>query len=313
MTGPRPLTTLGGQPLGPAVFGAMQCGDGADEAASHAMFEASLEAGIRHFDTAHAYTGGASEQLVGAFAAPRREQLFVATKVGLKGGAGRQNLTSQFDVSRRRLGLDQVDLLYLHRFDPDTPLEETMEVFAEFHHKGWVRHFGLSNFAAWQVMKAVGVAERLGLTVDVIQPMFSLVKRQAEVELLPMARSEGMTACTYSPLGGGLLTGKYVSHEGGRLTRDPKYSARYAPAWMFDAAAALSRIAQKVGVHPATLAVAWVLHHPCRPVPIVSGKSTQQLQPSLEGLRHSLSPEMFRALSQLTPAPAPATDRLEEV
>lgn len=309
---PKTFSTLAGDALGRAAFGAMQCGQGADEAASRSMFEACLQAGIRHFDTAHSYTDGRSEELLGAFAARDRERIFVATKVGLKGGAGRDNLFAQLDLSRRRLGLEQVDLLYLHHFDPDTPLEETLEVFAEFHRKGWARHFGVSNFAAWQTMKAVMIAERLGICIDAIQPMFSLVKRQAEVEILPLARSEGLTAFTYSPLGGGLLTGKYAADGGGRLTDDPKYASRYAPAWMHEAARALKGMAEAAGTHPATLAVAWVAHHPLGPVPIVSGKSTDQLRPSLDGLAYGLSAEAFAAISRLTPTPAPATDRLEE-
>lgn len=313
MTARGPLTTLAGDALGPAAFGAMQCGEGADAAASRAMLEACLEAGIRHFDTAFSYTGGKSEQIIGGFAARDRARVFVATKVGLSGGAGRANLAAQFDVSRRRLGLDQVDLVYLHRFDPATPLDETMELFAEFHGQGWARHFGVSNFAAWQVMKADAAARRFGLSIDAIQPMFSLVKRQAEVELLPMAQSEGIAAFTYSPLGGGLLTGKYTGQRGGRITDDPKYTVRYGPAWMHEAARALTAQAERAGVHPATLAIAWIAHHPLGPVPIISGKSLDQLRPSLDGLAYALAPEAFEALSQLTPAPAPATDRLEEV
>lgn len=312
MSGGNVLTTISGDTLGPAVFGAMQCGAGADARASQAMFEACLDTGIRHFDTAYSYTEGQSEKLVGRFAVKDRERIFVATKAGLSGGAGRANLTAQFDESRKRLDLDVVDLFYLHRFDPDTPLETTLDYFAELRQKGQARYFGLSNFAAWQVMKARCLATERGLAIDVIQPMFSLVKRQAEVELLPMAAGEGMSACTYSPLGGGLLTGKYAANQGGRLTADAKYASRYAPDWMHAAAADLKALADDVGVHPATLAVAWVIHHPTRPVPIISGKSVEQLAPSLAGTRHPLSVDMFARLSRLTPAPAPATDRLEE-
>lgn len=307
------LRTLAGAELIPAAFGAMQVGGAADEAQSRLMFECCLEQGIRHFDTAFSYTNGESERILGRFATPMRDQLFIATKAGLSGGAGRANLAAQFDDSRGRLGLDQVDLLYLHRFDPDTPLEETFEFFADLRQRGLARHFGVSNFAAWQVMKAVRVATALDLTIDVIQPMFSLVKRQAEVELLPMCTSEGILACTYSPLGGGLLTGKYAAQQSGRLTADTKYAERYAPDWMHKAAAELKEVARMEGVHPATLAVAWVAQHQDRPAPIISGKSVEQLEPSLSGLRYQLSDEIYERLSGLTPVPAPATDRLEEV
>lgn len=306
------LRTLAGAELIPAAFGAMQVGGGADEAQSRAMFERCLEEGIRHFDTAHLYTNGESERILGRFAGPKREQLFIATKVGHSGGAGRANLAAQFELSRQRLSLDQVDLLYLHRFDPDTPLEETFELFADLRQRGLARHFGVSNFAAWQVMKAAGVAAAFDVSIDVVQPMFSLVKRQAEVELLPMCSSEGILACTYSPLGGGLLTGKYAARQAGRLTADPKYAQRYAPDWMHQAAAELAELARTEDVHPATLAVAWVAHHPTGPAPIISGKTVEQLEPSLAGLRYQLTSDLQARLSRLTPAPAPATDRLEE-
>jgi aryl-alcohol dehydrogenase-like predicted oxidoreductase len=163
----------------------MQCGGRADAAQSMAMFHACHAAGLRHFDTAWIYTDGASETLLGQFA--RDHDILIATKVGYSGGAGRANLTAQFDTSRKRLGRDGVDLLYLHRFDPDTPLVETLTVFAEWQSRGLIARIGLSNFAAWQVMKAQAVAAALGTRIDAIQPMYSLVKRQAEVELLPMA------------------------------------------------------------------------------------------------------------------------------
>lgn len=306
------LQTISGIPVTPAAFGAMQFGGKADESASREMLERCLEAGIRHFDTAHVYTGGESERILGRFAALIRDDLFIATKVGATGRADRANLSAQFEESQARLGFDRVDLLYLHRFDPEVPLEETAEFFAELKQRGQARHFGVSNFAAWQVMKMAGIAKSLDFSIDVIQPMFSLVKRQAEVELLPMCLSEDILACTYSPLGGGLLTGKYARNEGGRLTTDQNYAKRYAPSWMHDAAAGLRALADREGVHPATLAVAWIAKHRLGPVPIVSGRSVAQLEPSLQGLSYGLTSELQAELNDLTPTPPPATDRLEE-
>lgn len=306
------LTTANGQGLGPAIFGAMQCGAGADEAESRAMFDACLAQGIRHFDTAFAYTDGASERILGTWAADRRDDLFIATKGGLTGGAGRAGLEREFDSSRQRLGMDSVDLLYLHRFDPDTPLEKTLEFYAGLKQAGKIRHLGLSNCAAWQAMKMICAARRFDLTLDVIQPMFSLVKRQSEVEILPMCASEGLLAATYSPLGGGLLTGKYLGGGTGRLTENDKYRARYGQTWMHEAAAGVAALAQEVGHHPAALAVAWVAHHPLRSVPIISARSLDQLRPSLAGATMDLPDALFDRLSALTPRPAPATDRLEE-
>lgn len=296
----------------PLAFGTMQFGAGADEPASRAMFEACIAGGLTHFDTACGYADGASEILLGRFAAPLRDRLFIATKVGYHGGAGRANLTEQFDGSRRRLAMDRVDLLYLHRFDPDTPLTETIETLADFQARGLVGRIGLSNFAAWQVMKAQGIARALGTRIDAIQPMYSVVKRQAEVELFPMAADQGITAYTYSPLGGGLLSGKYAAGQTGRLTEDARYAIRYAAATMAAAAAALSALAAELGSHPATLAVAWARRHPSRPVPLISARSAGQLAPSLSAALYPMTDETYARIAALYPAPPPATDRTEE-
>ena len=291
------------------AFGAMQCGGRADAAQSMAMFDACLEAGIRHFDTAWGYTDGASETLVGRFA--QDHDIQIATKVGYVGGAGRANLTAQFDTSQRRLNAP-VDLLYLHRFDPDTPLGETLETFARWLSDGLIARIGLSNFAAWAVMKAQAVAASLGTKIDAIQPMYSLVKRQAEVELLPMAADQGFTAYTYSPLGGGLLTGKYSAGQPGRLTEDARYAARYNVDAMGQAASGLAELGAELGIHPATLAVAWAKCHPSRPIPLISARNIGQLAPSLAAADYPMTAETYARIAALYPSPAPATDRTEE-
>ncbi|CAN0597677.1 unnamed protein product, partial [Ectocarpus sp. 12 AP-2014] len=150
-------------------FGCMQFGGTADAAASQAMFDACRTADINFYDTAHTYTGGVSEQFLGRFVGPHREKLIVASKAGYSGGSGRDNLLKQFDESRKRLGLDTVDILYLHRWDPETPMEETIKTLHELKKTGKIRYIGVSNFAAWQVMKAQAVAEDLGTRIDVIQ------------------------------------------------------------------------------------------------------------------------------------------------
>ena len=127
------ITSPDGTPASRFAFGTMQFGDAADEAASRAMFDACLGAGITHFDTAHLYTDGAAETLLGRFAAAHRDRLTIATKAGYSGGAGRENILAQFDISRQRLGMDKVEILYLPRFDPKTPLEETLETCGPNH------------------------------------------------------------------------------------------------------------------------------------------------------------------------------------
>ena len=297
------------------AFGAMQFGGTASAADAAELYAVCRAAGITHFDTAHAYTNGASERLLGDLVRPERAAVFVATKAGYVGGSSRQNILSTFDESRQRLQLDHVDLLYLHRFDDATPLEETFETLAKLQSDGLITHIGVSNFAAWQVMKAQAVAAKLGTSISHIQPMYNLVKRQAEVEILPMAQAEGLVPCTYSPLGGGLLTGKYSAdaQTEGRLATDHRYAARYGLPQMHKAAQDLAALAADLGVHPATLAVAWVLQHPAAPLPILSARNAAQLAPSLAAINYALDAETYAKLQALFPAPPPATDRIEEV
>ena len=291
----------------------MQFGGRADAAASEAMFDACCAAGINHFDTAFAYTDATSEKLLGTFAKKNRDDLIIATKVAYADGKGRlPQMRKDFDLSRKRLDMDEVDILYIHHFDNQTELNETIEALATLKDSGGFRYAGLSNFAAWQVMKAVALGALHDLRIDILQPMYNLVKRQAEVEILPMCADIGIEIAPYSPLGGGLLTGKYLDGSAGRLSEDAMYNKRYAPAFMAEAAKGLKAIADREGVHPATLAVAWAAAHPSGPTPIISAKSLEQLQPSLAAMDYALSADLYAEMTALSPTPPPATDRIEE-
>ena len=186
------LTSLDGTPASRLAFGTMQFGGRADTDQSRAMFDACIDAGITHFDTAHVYTDGASETLLGGFLGQQRDNLIIATKAAYDGGAGRDNILNSAETSRRRMKLDTLDVLYLHRFDPDTDMHDSFQALSDLKAQGHIRHIGLSNFAAWQVVKATNIAEKFDLSIAVIQPMYNLVKRQAEVEILPMADDLGL-------------------------------------------------------------------------------------------------------------------------
>ena len=178
---------------------------------------------------------------------------------------------------------------------------------------GTGRSIGVTNFSAWQTMKAQSIARALDVNIDVIQPMYNLVKRQAEVEILPMATSEGIAVTPYSPLAGGLLTGKYNLGATGRITDNPEYAARYREDWTRDVAAKLARFAAEQGIDQATLAVAWVARNPAITAPLISGRTLAQLQPSLDATTMSMSDQMYEDLCAMTRTPPPATDRLEEL
>ncbi len=306
------ITSPNGTPLSPLTFGTMQFGGNANARESQAMFDAARAAGITHFDTAYVYNGGASETLLGEMIKADRDALIIATKAAYDGGSGRDNILNGFATSQSRLGLDFVDILYLHRYDDDTPLQETFDALATLKHAGKIGHIAVSNFAAWQVMKAQAVAASFEVKIEMVQPMHSLVKRQAEVEIFPMCVDQGLEIVPYSPLGGGLLTGKYASGGTGRLVEDARYAARYNVEWMHEAAANLSTMAADIGTHPASLAVAWAMAHPARPRPIVSARSTEQLGPSLAALDVDMTADLYDQITALSMTPPPATDRIEE-
>lgn len=182
--------------------------------------------------------------------------------------------------------------------------------------QGKVLYIGASNFAAWQVEKALGINAIAGWApIEILQPMYNLVKRQAEVEILPMAQAEQLAVITYSPLGGGLLSGKYTSGDSpssGRLIESELYKTRYGEAWNYRVAAEFSALAQQMGVHPAALAVAWVANHPGITAPIIGARSMAQLEEVLQCIEIDMTPELYQRISDVSPQPPPATDRNDE-
>jgi len=296
-------------------FGTMQFGAGATTKDSAAMYAACRDAGINFFDTAYVYTQGRSEEILGTLIAKEREDIILVTKAGAEGGCSAKNIRTQLEASLTRLNQDYTDIFFLHRFDDEVPLEQSFAELAALKEQGKFYHLGVSNFAAWQVMKAQGIANLHGYpAIEILQPMYNLVKRQAEVEILPMAAAEELAVISYSPLGGGLLTGKYrggIAAEG-RFSWDQKYATRYGQDWMHQAANQLFEIAAEVGTAPAALAVAWVAKNPAITAPIISARNIEQLAPSLAATEIHLEESVYARLNALVPTPPPATDRLEE-
>jgi len=291
----------------------MQFGGGASPDQSRAMYDAARAAGITFFDTAFVYTDGASESLLGQFAKTERDALIIATKCDFSTPQTAANISRSLDTSRSRLGMDFIDVFYLHRWDGDTPLETSFEALATLQQTGKIGAIGVSNFSAWQVMKAQAMAEKFGSRINILQPMYNLVKRQVEVEILPMAASEGFNVAPYSPLGGGLLTGKYANGNAGRITSNKMYATRYGPEWMHQTAINLAAIAKRENINPATLAVAWAAQNPAVTSPIISARTPEQLQPSLDAIDYQMTADLYAELTALSPTPPPATDRLDDV
>lgn len=304
-------------------FGAMSFGGDADEEASAAMFRRCREAGINFFDTADVYSQGRSEEILGRLIAGCRDEIVLSTKFCGRmgegpnaGGASRRHVLLAVEASLRRLGTDRLDLYFVHSFDPLTPMEETLRALDDLVHQGKVLYPAVSNWAAWQIARALGISAREGLArFACIQPMYSLAKRQAEVEILPLAQAEGLGVIAYSPLGGGLLTGKYGRRQRpprGRLVENPMYAKRFGLPLYYEVAERFAAHARERGVHPASLAVAWVLSHPAVTAPIIGARNVAQLEASLGALAVPMTPEWRAEVAALSPEPPPATDRLEE-
>lgn len=305
------------------AFGTMSFGGDADEAESARMFAACRDAGIDHFDCADVYAGGRSEEVLGRLLADCRDQVVLATKAYFPTGKGpndrgssRYHLVRAVEGSLRRLGTDRIDLFYLHRFDDVTALDETLRAVDDLVRAGKVLHPAVSNFAAWQVTKALGVQAAEGLSrLVAVQPMYNLLKRQAESEILPMARSESLAVFPYSPLAGGLLSGKYgpeTRPESGRIVDNAMYATRYGDPSNFEVAAAFTQLARELGHHPVALAIAWVASHPDVTAPLLGARNLEQLRPALGALDVEMTDELRTRVSALSRAPAPATDRNEE-
>ena len=305
-------------------YGTMAFGGDADEATSGQMYRYCRELGINFFDTANVYSNGRSEEILGRLIQGERDELVITSKVcGAMGdgpndrGLSRRHIVQAVEASLKRLQTDRLDLYFVHNFDEDTPMEETLAALDDLVRGGKILYPAVSNWAAWQIAKALGHCARERLApFACIQPMYSLAKRQVEVEILPLARSEDLGVIAYSPLGGGLLTGKYgidKRPEQGRLLQQDNYIKRYANPVFYEVAERFVRYASDQGVHPATLAVAWVMGHRDVTAPIVGGRDLDQLKPSLAALDFAMSAEMRAEVSALSIAPPPATDRDEEL
>ena len=301
-------------------FGTMSFGGDADEAMSARMYRACRDAGINFFDCADQYNKGRSEEILGELARGHRDDLVLATKcfnpisdeVNARGNS-RRHVARAVERSLERLQTDRIDILYLHQQDPDTPLEESMRALEDLVRAGKLLYPALSNHTAWQTQAALDRQELRGWArLQVIQPMYNLVKRQAEVEILPMAQANGIGVVPYSPAGGGLLSGKYLEKQTGRLSTNKMYEARYGEPWMHEVAAKFAAFCKQRGMHPVSAAVAWVASHPAVTAPIIGARSIEQLQASLDSVKIDITPALRAEITALSRTPAPATDRLEE-
>ncbi|MGB3795727.1 MAG: aldo/keto reductase [Alteraurantiacibacter sp.] len=285
-----------------------------DQAGSTALLKQALDAGVNFIDTANVYSAGQSEQFVGQAlrdSGVARDQVVIATKgMGPMGdrpndsGYSRYHLLNQIDASLDRLQLDHVDLYQIHGWDPHAPMEEGLRALEDIVRTGRARYIGVSNWAAWQIAKALGIAERHGWDKFISnQALYAVTGRELERELVPMMLSEGLGLMVWSPLLGGLLSGKYdfdavgdVSGEGRRAKLDfPKADKDLAA----EAVDAMRPMAQRHTVSVASIAVAWLLHQEITSSVIVGAKRKDQLAQNLAATAIELSSEELGTLNAI--------------
>ena len=277
------------------------------------LVKRSVEAGINFIDTANVYSEGLSEEMTGTAIRNlglKRDDLVIATKVRGKMGEGpnnsgltRKHIIQQAEESLRRLHLDYIDLYQIHGYDPLTPLEETLRALDDLVTSGKVRYIGCSNLAAWQLMKALSYATYNDISKFVsLQAYYTVAGRDLERELIPLLNDQKVGLMVWSPLAGGLLSGKY-----GRNMQGPEDSRRISFDFppvnkekAFDIIDVMQPIAQEKNISVAQLALAWLLHQPAVTSVIIGAKKTEQLEDNLKAIDVKLTPEDLQKLDEVS-------------
>ncbi len=302
--------------LGTMTFG-YQC----DAETSVAILDGAAERGITFLDTADVYPLGGppelvgrTEEIIGQWLAPRRDQFILATKchyptgpMPWDSGNSRQNIMRALEASLRRLRTDHIDLYQLHSWDANTPIDETLQALDDVVRSGKVRYVGCSNFLAYQLARSIGRAEVLGTASFIsVQPRYNLLYREFERDLFPLCAEEGIAVIPYNPLAGGFLSGKHQPGsptEGGRFTLGAaagRYQERYWHDRMFSVVDDIRPIADQAGVSMATLAMQWVLANPVITSPIVGASRPEQLVDSVAAVEAVLDADVKAKLDQMT-------------
>jgi len=291
-----------GLQVSPICLGAMTFGDQTKAAVAARIVASASDAGINFIDTADSYARGESERIVGRLIARQRDRWVLATKVANpmiaddpnSGGLGRKWILYEIDASLRRLGTDYIDVYYLHRDDPGTPLEETVDVLGDLIRAGKIRHFGLSNFQGWRIAELVNTCRRLGVAPPIVlQPVYNAMNRLAEVEMLPACEYHGLGVVPYSPLARGVLTGKYLPGVSpARDSRAGRKDRRILEAEFRDDslryAQRIKAHAEKRGMTAGQFALNWVLNNRLVTAVLAGPRTEQQWREYLGALDHAL-------------------------
>jgi aryl-alcohol dehydrogenase-like predicted oxidoreductase len=274
------------------------------------LVDVGLEAGLNFFDTANVYSAGASEEILGHAIKGRRHELLLSTKATLPVGPGpndkgssRLHVIHQCEASLKRLGTDYIDLYFMHTFDPITPVEETLRALDDLVSAGKVRYIGCSNFSGWQVMKSLAVSERYGLARYITyQGYYSLVGREYEWELMPLALDQGLGTMVWSPLGWGRLTGKIRRGQAPREGRIAQGGAAGGPPvddeYLYAVVDVLAELSKETGKSIAQIALNWLLQRPSVANIVIGARNEEQLKQNLGAVGWKLSEEQIAKLER---------------
>ncbi len=288
---------------------------GVDEA--RGLIDICLDAGLNFFDTADAYSDGASEEILGEALRGRRDQVIISTKVTLRVGSGpndvgasRHHLIRSVDKSLQRLDTDYIDLLQLHHFDAMTPVDSVMSTLDDLVRAGKIRYLGVSNFSGWQVMKSLAAADRYGYSRYVAnQTYYSLVGRDYEWELMPLGLDQGIGAIVWSPLGWGRLTGRIRRGQplppSSRLHQTASFGPTVDDERLYRVIDSLDAIAAEVGKTVPQVALNWLLQRPTVSTVLIGARNEAQLRENLGAIGWNLSAEQVAQLDVASAVPAP--------
>lgn len=288
-----------------------------DVAEATKLVDICLEAGLTMFDSADGYSGGVAEEILGQAIKGRRDQVLISTKATFRRGDGpndvgssRHHLTRSIEGALQRLGTDHIDLFQLHGFDAQTPIEEVLQTLDGFVRAGKIRYIGCSNFSGWHVMKSLAVSERYGLARYVAhQAYYSLVGRDYEWELMPLALDQGVGAMVWSPLGWGRLTGKIRRGqplpENSRLQgeKSREMGPQVPEEYLFRVVDALDEVAQETGRSVPQVALNWVLQRPSVSSVIIGARNEAQLRQNIAAVGWNLTAEQVRKLDAASALP----------
>ncbi len=298
--------------LGTLTFGGSRITGGLSQNDADTLINMALESGINFFDTADVYGYGESEQILGKSLGKRRNQVILATKVRAVVGPGpndgrltRLHITEGCNASLKRLGTDYIDLYQVHSFDPNTPLEETLGALDDLVHQGKVRYIGCSNFAGWQLMKALAISDKLGCArFATLQALYSLVSRDLEYELIPLCKNQGLGILVWSPTAGGFLTGKYrrgkPRPKGARLSDPNSVFINFDQEKGYDIVEELDRVGRTHNSSVAQVALNYLLLKPGVTSVIVGARTAKQLLDNIKSTNWHMDPDEFAHLDEIS-------------